>query len=105
MIGPADATRALQLVAQKLGVPTISGEPLGPSLRAGELRKVLWKRFDPVPAQQAMAALWRSAPRDPGSPEPNEDQSKAVPGLRQDNRNTPVGFRNYTIRIWLRVNG
>lgn len=76
--GP-DATRALQLVSDKLGIPTVTSETLG-TLRAAQLRKLLRERFGPVQVEEALAALWRSAPTSSGAPVPGEDQSRLPPG-------------------------
>jgi len=61
LVPSPDATRALQLVSDKLGVPIAEGETIG-TMRAGQLRKLLRDRFGPADAEQTTAALWRSAP-------------------------------------------
>jgi len=78
LISSSNATRALYRVSDKLGIPIVEGEIID-TLRAGELRKRLRERFGPAPAEQAMAALWRSASVSPGAPQPS-DQSQLPPG-------------------------
>jgi hypothetical protein len=79
LFSAADATRALQQVAAKIGVQSLEGETLG-ALRAGVLRKMLRDRFGPTAAESAFFSLWRSAPTGPDVPQPNEDQSRLPPG-------------------------
>jgi hypothetical protein len=79
LLSAADSTRALQLIADKLGAPTVEGEMLG-ALRAAQLRKLLRERFGPLEAEGAIAALWRRAPASPGVPQSAEDQSQLPPG-------------------------
>ena len=81
LVPSSDATRALQLVSDKLGVPIADGETID-TMRAGQLRKLLRHRFGPADAEQTIAALWRAAPANPDAPAPNEDQSQASPGPR-----------------------
>src|SRR6516164_2241991 len=81
LVSSSDATRALQLVSDKLGFPIADGETIDTE-RAGQLRKLLRHRFGPADAEQTIAALWRAAPANPDAPAPNEDQSQASPGPR-----------------------
>jgi hypothetical protein len=74
----ADATNALRLVADKLGVAIAPNETIA-TLRAGALRKLLRERFGPSEAEQTMAALWRSAPSTPGAPQPADSSTKQLP--------------------------
>jgi hypothetical protein len=74
LVSSSDATRALQLVSGKLGVPIREPERVS-TMRAGQLRKLLRDRFGPADAEQTTAALWRSAPSSPGTPQPNDDQT------------------------------
>jgi hypothetical protein len=84
----SDATRALQLVSDKLGVLIADGETID-TVRAGQLRKSLRERFGHVEAEQAMAVLWRSAPATDGAPQPSEDQSQLPPGRLPLGRSQP----------------
>jgi hypothetical protein len=79
LVSGSDATNALRLVADKIGIATGQNETI-PTLRAGQLRKLLRERFGPSMAEQTMATLWRSAPSTPGAPAPGPDQSKLPPG-------------------------
>ena len=60
-----EATPALYLVSDKLGISIVEGEIID-TQRGGESRKSLRERFGPASAEQAMATLWRSAPPSPG---------------------------------------
>jgi hypothetical protein len=84
----------LQLVSDKLGVLIADGETID-TVRAGQLRKSLRERFGHVEAEQAMVALWKSAPREAGTPVPNEDQSQASPGVRDCPRTMPAWRREF----------
>jgi len=66
LISSSNATQALYLVSEKLAIPIGEGETID-ALRAGQLRKMLRKRFGPADAEQTTAALWRSAPSKRGS--------------------------------------
>jgi hypothetical protein len=79
LVPGSEATRALYLVSDKLAIPIVEGETID-TLRAGELRKLLRERFGPALAEQAIAALWRSAPASPAGPTPNQDQSQLYSG-------------------------
>jgi hypothetical protein len=94
MLPSTDATQAARLVAQMLGSATELPEFVE-SIRAGQLRKLLRERFDPARAEQAMAALWRSAPSSPGTPEPNGDQTNCSPGVRDCPRSMPAWRREF----------
>jgi hypothetical protein len=67
LVGGADATVAWRLVADQLGVSIEENETI-PTLRGGELRKLLRNKFGHAQAEQTMAALWRAAPPSPGAP-------------------------------------
>src|SRR6516165_3465691 len=67
LVSSSDATRALQLVSDKLGFPIADGETIDTE-RAGQLRKLLRGRFG-LAAEQTMSALWRSATASPGAPQ------------------------------------
>ena len=88
LIGGADATNALRLVADRIGITIDQSETI-PTLRAGELRKLLRERFGPAMAEQTFAALWRSAPPPPGAPAPAPDQSQLPPGSWVDSQPQP----------------
>ena len=94
LIPGSDATRALQLVSDKLGIRTVTSETLG-TLRAGQLRKLLRQRFGPLQVEEALAALWRIAPASPSAPISNEDQSHCTPGVRECPRSTPAWRREF----------
>jgi hypothetical protein len=81
LVSGSDATRAIVLVSDKLGIPIGEGETIG-TLRAGQLRKMLGERFGPN-VWDVMNKLWRSAPASSGAPQPNVDQSDLPPGLNQ----------------------
>jgi hypothetical protein len=90
--GP-DATNSLGLIAERLAVSIAQGETL-PSMRAGQLRRLLRERFGPQEAEQVMAALWRAAPASPGAPLPAPDQSQLPSGPRgEEGRNQPRWVR------------
>jgi hypothetical protein len=77
LVPSSDATRAIALVSDKLGVVLIV-ETID-SMRAGQLRKMLGERFGPN-VWDVMNKLWRSAPATPGAPTPAADQSQLAPG-------------------------
>jgi hypothetical protein len=93
LLSAADSTGALQLISDKLGVPTVEGETLG-VLRAGQLRKLLRERFGPLEAEQGIAALWRRALASEGLPQPAEDQSQLPPGPFPVGRAQPAWIRD-----------
>jgi hypothetical protein len=88
LIGGADATNALRLVAERIGI-TIEGSETIPTLRAGQLRKLLRNKFGQLQAEQTFAVLWRSAPPTPGAPAPALDQSELPSGARVDSQFQP----------------
>jgi hypothetical protein len=92
LIGGADATNALRLVADRIGITIDQSETI-PTLRAGELRKLLRERFGPAMAEQTFAALWRSAPPPP-APAPAPDQSQLPPGSWVDSQPQPRWARD-----------
>lgn len=90
LVGSSDATSALQLLAQGLGVAIETNETI-PTLRGGELRKLLRERFGHAQAEQTMAALWRRGLLStPGTPVPNDDQTNCSPGVRDCPRSMPA---------------
>jgi hypothetical protein len=88
-----DATQALHLVAEKLGVPIDPGETTN-SLRGGELRKQLRSRFGQAEAEGAMNKLWRAAPLTDGCPLPNLEDSDRSPGPLPGGRAQPRWVRD-----------
>jgi hypothetical protein len=94
LVSSFDATRALQLVSDKLGVPIADGETIS-TMRAGQLRKLLRDRFGPADAEQTTAALWRAASASPGASTPNEDQSQVSPGIKDCPRDMPAWRREF----------
>jgi hypothetical protein len=78
LVSSSDATRAIVLVSDKLAIPIGNSETIG-TLRAGQLRKMLGKRFGPN-VWDVMKVLWRSAPASPGAPQAAADQSQLAPG-------------------------
>jgi hypothetical protein len=94
LVSSSDATRALQLVSDKLGVPIADGETID-TVRAGQLRNLLRDKFGPSKAEETMATMWRAAPASPGAPVPNEDQSQASPGVRDCPRSMPAWRREF----------
>jgi hypothetical protein len=64
------------------------------SIPVNALRKVLDARFG-AGAWPAMNKLWRSAPASPGAPQPNEDQSRLTPGVRDCPRSMPAWRREF----------
>jgi hypothetical protein len=94
LVSSSDAIRALQLVSDMLGVRIVDGETIG-TVRAGQLRKLLRDRFGPADAEQTTAALWRSAPSSPDTPEPNDDQTNCSPGLKDCPRSMPAWCREF----------
>jgi hypothetical protein len=83
LVSSSDATRALQLVLDKLGVPIADDETIS-TLRAGQLRKLLRERFGSAIAAQTMVALWRAAAASLGVP--NIDQSQLTQRPLSDSR-------------------
>jgi hypothetical protein len=79
MLSAADATRAMHLIAQALGVNSGPSE-FSAGVRGVALRKILDERFGAGQAWRAMNELWRSASPSPGAPSPNQDQSQMTPG-------------------------
>ncbi len=79
LVSGSEATRALQLVSDKLGIGRVEDQTIE-TLRATQLRKLLHSRFGPSQAERIMNELWRSAPVSPGAPMPNVDQSQMAPG-------------------------
>jgi hypothetical protein len=94
LVPSSDATRALQLVSDKLGVRTVDGETIS-TMRAGQLRKLLRDRFGPADAEQTTAALWRAAPASPDAPIPHEDQSHCSSGVKDCPRSMPAWRREF----------
>jgi hypothetical protein len=94
LVPSSDATRALQLVSDKLGVRIADDETIG-TMRASQLRKLLRDRFGPADAEQTTAALWRSASASPGAPTPNEDQSQVSSGIKDCPRSMPAWRREF----------
>ena len=108
LVSSSDATRALQLVSDKLGVPIADGETID-TVRAGQLRKLLRGRFG-LAAEQTMSALWRSAPASPGTPQPDIGQSQLPAGPLPTGRNEPRWIEGLnepggSERAWLNENG
>jgi hypothetical protein len=91
LVSSSDATRAIALVSNKLGVRVADGETVSP-MRAGQLRRLFRDRFGPADAEQTTAALWRSAPASPGAPQPS-DQSQLPPGPLPIRRSQPRWIR------------
>ena len=107
-VSSSDATRALQLVSDKLGVPIADGETID-TVRAGQLRKLLRGRFG-LAAEQTMSALWRSAPASPGAPQLDIGQGQLAAGPLPAGRNQPRWIRELdepggAEREWLMENG
>ena len=80
------------------------------TLRAGQLRKMLRDRFGPTAAEGALATLWRAAPATEGSPQPAEDQSQLLPGLRLNSPHTSRWIQELNDphiagQAWLAENG
>jgi hypothetical protein len=94
LVSGPDATSALRLVADKLGIPIAQDETI-PTLRAGELRKLLRDRFGQADSERTMVALWRLSPVTDGAPRPNEDQSHCSPGVSECPRSMPVWRREF----------
>jgi hypothetical protein len=94
LLSAGDVILAFRLVAEQLQIPMQQSNPFG-SMRAGALRKLFRERFGHVEAEQAMVALWRSTPREAGTPVPNEDQSQASPGVRDCPRSMPAWRREF----------
>jgi hypothetical protein len=92
LVSSADATNALRLVAERIGITLDQRETI-PTLRAGELRKLLRNKFGQLQAEQAIAVLWRSAPPTPGAPAPAPDQSELPSGARVDSQLQPRWVR------------
>jgi hypothetical protein len=108
LVSSSDATRALQLVSDKLGFPIADGETIDTE-RAGQLRKLLRGRFG-LAAEQTMSALWRSAPASPGAPQPDIGQSQLPAGPLPTGRNEPRWIEGLnepggSERAWLNENG
>jgi hypothetical protein len=93
LVSSTDATIALRLVAERIGITIDQSETI-PTLRAGELRKLLRERFGPAMAEQTFAVLWRSAPPPPGAPAPAPDQSQLPPGSWVDGQPQPRWARD-----------
>jgi hypothetical protein len=109
LVSSSNATQALHLVSDNLAIPIGGGERID-ALRAGQLRKLLRDRFGPIEAEQTFVRLWRAAPREPRTPQPNENQSQLAPGPLPVSRNQPwwIGELNEpggTEREWLVQNG
>jgi hypothetical protein len=109
LIGGADATSALRLMAEGIGVAIATNETIA-TLRAGQLRQLLRNKFGPVMAEETMTGLWRSAPSTPGAPQPNLDQSELPPGSWSDSRQVPRWVQELNEpggpeRDWLIENG
>jgi hypothetical protein len=109
LLSATDVILAFRLLAEQLQIPMQQSNPFG-SMRAGALRKLFRERFGHVEAEQAMVALWRSAPASPGAPLPAPDQSQLPPGRLPAGRsqlrwiaelNEPEGSE----RQWLMENG
>ena len=94
LLSATDVILAFRLLAEQLQIPMQQSNPFG-SMRAGALRKLFRERFGHVEAEQAMVALWRSTPREAGTPVPNEDQSQASPGVRDCPRSMPAWRREF----------
>ena len=107
-VSSSDATRALQLVSAKFGVPIADGETIE-TVRAGQLRKLLRGRFG-LAAEQTMSALWRSAPASPGTPQPDIGQSQLPAGALPVSHSQPQWIAELnepggSERQWLMDNG
>jgi hypothetical protein len=89
LVSGSDATRALYLLSDKLGIAIVQGEGIE-TLRAGAFRKLLRDRFGGQKAELTMNELWRSAPASPGAPVPNADQSHCSPGVWECPRSMPA---------------
>jgi hypothetical protein len=92
LVSSSDATRAIALVSDKLGVVLIV-ETIE-RMRAGQLRKMLGERFGPN-VWDVMNRLWRAAPASPDAPIPHEDQSHCSPGVRDCPRSMPAWRREF----------
>ena len=108
LVSSSDATRALQLVSDKLGFPIADGETIDTE-RAGQLRKLLRGRFG-LAAEQTMSALWRSAPASPGAPQPDIGQTQLPAGALPASRSQPQWIAELnepggSERAWLIENG
>jgi hypothetical protein len=99
LLATAEATLATRLVAQALGVPSVDLPEFTESIRAGQFRRGLRESFGDAQAEQAMAALWRNAPASPGSPQPNEDESRLTPGVRDCPRTMPAWRRGFHLEV------
>jgi hypothetical protein len=108
LVPSSNATRALQLISDKLGVPIADGETID-TVRAGQLRKLLHGRFG-LAAEQTMSALWRSAPASPGAPQPDIGQTQLPAGALPASRSQPQWIAELnepggSERAWLIENG
>ena len=88
----SEATRALQLVSDKLGIGRVEDQTIE-TLRAAQLRKLLHSRFGPSQAERIMLELWSAAPVDPRAPQPGDDQSHCTPGVWECSRSMPAWRR------------
>jgi hypothetical protein len=92
LVSGSEATRALQLVSDKLGIRRVEDQTIE-TLRAAQLRKLLHSRFGPSQAERIMLELWRAAPADPRAPQPGDDQSHCTPGVWECPRSMPAWRR------------
>jgi hypothetical protein len=88
LVSSTDATNALRLVAERIGITIDQSETI-PTLRAGQLRKLLQNKFGQLQAEQAFAVLWRGAPPPPGALAPAPEESQPPPGSRVDSQPQP----------------
>jgi hypothetical protein len=92
LVSGSEATRALQLVSDKLGIGRVEDQTIE-TLRAAQLRKLLHSRFGPSQAERIMLELWSAAPADPRAPQPGDDQSHCTPGVWECPRSMPAWRR------------
>jgi hypothetical protein len=109
MLSAADATSAMHLIAQALGVNSGPSE-FSEGVRGAALRKLLEAHFGAAQAWRAMNELWRSASPSPGAPSPNQDQSQMTPGSWPVSREQPRWVREFhdpggVERDWMIENG
>jgi hypothetical protein len=93
ILSPVDANTALRLVAHEL-LTHCTGADFTETIRVSVLRKALPERFG-AKAWDCVNKLWRAAPRAPGEPILNSDQSQVSSGVFECPRSMPAWRREF----------